>query len=186
MHRIMLFSVLAIFLLIACAPEEIVSDEQETMEGADTAVSEPEMQEQQEPEADIACFSDSDCGERRVENAYCFQTNPVGDIYDWECINPGTPEARCEEDAKQGIIDECSDTEFCRDGRCVKYADCNDTDGGLNYEVAGRVITNDLAVHEDQCRDSDTLLEFYCSSDDRAFSEKHYCDCENDACVTEG
>lgn len=190
MHRVILISLLAVFLLAGCASENTVIDPADSQNTYDKENDSAEKQEDKvqntkDKNENIECHSDSDCGERRIENAYCFQTNPVGDIYDWECVNPGTTEATCKEVAKQGIIDECSDMEFCRDGKCVKYANCNDTDGGLNYEVAGKVITNDLAVHEDQCKDSDTLLEYYCSSDERAFSEKYDCECENDACVEE-
>jgi len=134
----------------------------------------------------IACYSDSDCGVRTVENAYCFQGNPVGDLYTPRCENPGTAQAKCTEEHKSGIIAECGDTYFCYKGECVKYANCTDSDGGLNFTVKGIVKTNDNNAYEDKC-DGDTLIEYYCSSDDRAFSEEERCadKCSRGACVTE-
>jgi len=134
-------------------------------------------------EQKIACYKDSDCGVRRAENAYCFQGNPVGDLYEWRCNNPGTPQANCEEIHKKGLIAECGSQYFCYKGECVKYANCTDSDNGLNYELKGKVTTNDFAVHEDYCKNSGTLVEYYCSSDDRAFSETKACNCDDGACV---
>ena len=131
----------------------------------------------------IACTADSDCGERRIENAYCFQTNPVGTIYDWKCENPGTPESRCIETSKQGIVEECGELRFCSEGRCVKYANCTDTDGGLNFAVRGKVMTNDKMVYEDYCETDSLLIEYYCLPDHRAASKKERCDCDRGACI---
>ena len=155
--------------------DEIPSDE--VADDSDTEDLVPEEQPK------IECLDDSDCGERRIENAYCFQGFPTGDIYDWKCENAGMPEAKCKQVAKQGVFDECDGDEFCRDGQCVEFANCTDTDGGKNYEERGKVMTNDLAVHEDNCEDDNTLLEYYCSENDMALSEIHNCECSRDACV---
>lgn len=168
-------------LLIGCSPAEEKVVNVQVQDTGDV----PQNSEDEQPRPKVECIADSDCGERRIENAYCFQTNPVGDIYEWKCENAGTPDAKCVEISKQGIIDECSDTEFCRKGECVRYADCQETDDGLDFETKGKVTTNDLAVYEDRCKSGSELIEYYCSSDDRAFSESHFCNCEKGACVTE-
>ena len=134
----------------------------------------------------IACGSDSDCGERTAKNAYCFEGNAVGDLYEWQCENPGTADAKCVQVHKKGVIAECKDDYFCRDGECIQYASCNDTDGGMNFTAKGKVTTNDNAIYEDNCIDATTLIEYYCSSDNRMMSfKKQDCICKNDQC-TEG
>jgi len=145
-------------------------------------VQKPAVQAESPGAQKIACYSDADCGVRRAENTYCFQDNPVGDLYEWRCSNPGTAQASCEELHKKGPIASCGDTYFCYKGECVKYADCNDSDG-LDYEVQGKVTTNDFAVKEDYCKNSGELAEYYCSSDERAFVQTKACKCEHGACI---
>lgn len=203
MHRLNVLTIIIVILivfLVACsANEPQVNDNNDVVNNVadisednnvsiqppqETEISAPETNNVDVPKEKITCMKDSDCGERRIENAYCFQIDPVGDIYDWKCENAGTSNARCVEMVKSGIIEECDDNEFCRKGACVKFADCNETDDGIDYDTKGKVTTNDLAVYEDKCNNDGELLEYYCSSDDRAFSEKHACDCERGACIT--
>jgi hypothetical protein len=131
----------------------------------------------------IACYGDSDCGVRTVANAYCFQGNPVGDLYTWQCENPGKTNSKCTKLHKNGIIAECGDTYFCFKGECIQYANCTDSDNGLNFSVKGTVKTNENNLYVDKCEDGDNLVEYYCSTDDRAFSEKEKCDCSMGACT---
>ena len=175
MRKLIILIFLVAALIIACAPKE--TPQNQTQQINQTKI------EQKNVTQNIKCYYDSDCGARRAENAYCFQGNPIGDLYEWRCDNPGTASSRCVEIHNKGTIAICGDDYFCNKGACVKFANCNDTDSGLNFDVKGKVITNDFAVHEDYCKKSDTLVEYYCSSDDRAFSETKTCMCESGKCV---
>jgi len=178
MRKLIISMVLISVLLIACSISE-------KKESKITEPNQPQnISKANASEAKIACYTDSNCGVRRAENAYCFQGNPIGDLYEWRCDNPGTASSRCVEIHNKGPIATCGDDYFCNNGTCVQYANCNDTDRGINYSVKGKVITNDFAVHEDYCKDSNKLAEYYCSADDRAFSETKDCSCKNGACVS--
>lgn len=138
------------------------------------------------PAQKIACYKNSDCGNDTVNNAYCFQGNPVGDVHKYECENPGTANASCVTSFTSGPIALCGEEHFCYKGACVKYANCTDSDKGLNFTVKGVVKTNDNNIYEDKC-DGDIVIEYFCSTDDRAFSEKNDCsgECSKGACVEE-
>jgi len=67
----------------------------------------------------------------------------------------------------------------CRDGACV----CRDSDGGINYEVRGRIGT-----YEDYCSDSRTLMEYYTEIENgecRIRHERHTCEgtCQDGRCL---
>ncbi|MEM4336622.1 MAG: hypothetical protein QXG86_01310 [Candidatus Woesearchaeota archaeon] len=131
----------------------------------------------------IKCYSDEDCGGRiLVGQPYCFQGNPQGTVEINKCINPGKTDSYCISETKTGILQECSENQFCKQGECINYDNCQDSDGGLNFKVAGRVLQNDGAVFEDYCKSSNILIEYYCSSDNRAFSKQYSCDCSKGAC----
>ena len=189
MRIIIILAVILSLFLVSCSVKETTNEpETNTAPQVNPVVAEPQKNTtitNTTPAQKIACSSDSDCGVRTVKNAYCFQGNPVGDLYSWQCENPGTETAKCTQIHKNGIIAECGDTYFCYKGECVKYANCNDTDNGMNFTVRGKVLTNDNAVKEDYCKDDSTLVEYYCSSDGRAFSEEKACACEKDACKEE-
>ncbi len=130
----------------------------------------------------IKCRSDEDCGGRIVEEPYCFQGNSFGTLIMNKCLNPNTKDAYCSQEVRKGLVEECAENQFCQRGECRNYENCTDADGGKNYAVAGEVRTNDGAVYEDVCRTSVKLIEYFCSSDNRAFSEVKSCNCEDDAC----
>jgi len=180
MHRIAIIILAAAIILASCSTETRTS---KIVVVQNSSGSQQQATPQPAQNQNIACYSDSDCGARRAENAYCFQDNPVGDLYSWKCNNPGTVQANCQESHTKGPIATCGDTYFCYKGECIPFANCNDSDGGKNYEVAGKVTTNDFAVHEDHCKNSGELVEYYCSSDNRAFSETKSCKCDGDECA---
>ncbi len=183
--RIIIVMILLSVLLFACSQKQVQDNLPQIQQNATAAQPVAVNETPAAAPAKIACTSDSDCGVPRAENAYCFQDNPVGDLYEPKCENPGTAKARCKEIHKSGSIAQCGDTTFCQKGACVSYANCNDTDGGMNFTVKGKVLTNDLRVYEDYCKDDQTLMEYYCSTDERAFSEKETCKCSAGACEEE-
>lgn len=56
----------------------------------------------------------------------------------------------------------CDGDQVCSGGRCIE-ATCTDTDGGLNYYVAGNV-TKGVVTQTDECKNSTTLKEYRCLS----------------------
>jgi hypothetical protein len=188
MRRIIIAMLVLSVMLFACGQEqtEIQNNSQIQKQNVSTpVVTQPVAEKPVAVETKkIACRSESDCGVNSAENVYCFQGNPVGDLYSWECQNAGTESAKCVQIHKSGLVAECGDNYFCFKGECIKYANCNDTDGGLNFSAKGKVLTNDNAIYEDKCDDK-TVIEYYCSNDERAFSEKYDCltDCSNGRCI---
>ena len=164
--------------LISCKKEEV------TVISTKKTISD-ETNEKITATSQIKCSSDEDCGGRTVQEPYCFQGNSFGILTINKCINPNTKDAYCSQQVVNGLAQECSENQFCHKGECRNYENCTDTDGGKNYAVAGEVRTNDGAVYEDVCKTSTKLVEYYCSFDNRAFSESRFCDCEDHACLTE-
>jgi len=87
---------------------------------------------------------------------------------------------------------DCPQGKECSSGRCVSTggsggAECEDDDGGRDYETTG-AVTVDGTTKEDVCIDGDTLREYYCSGDDYA-SETYACPagqaCSNGRCRQE-
>lgn len=76
---------------------------------------------------------------------------------------------------------DCPSGKECSSGKCVSTGDsggssgteCEDDDGGKDYETAG-TVTVDGTTKEDECIDEDRLREYYCSGDDYA-SETYTC-----------
>ena len=63
----------------------------------------------------------------------------------------------------------------CLDGRCIYNEEpCDDSDGGLNYEVKGKACAKDICK-TDLCLDEDYVSEAYC---DNGVKQKIY-ECKN-------
>lgn len=65
-------------------------------------------------------------------------------------------------------------------------SDCQDTDGGKNYEKKGTVLDKYNKVHTDYCEQG-VLHEFYCREDDIVDIDFFHCpdSCSNGKCITE-
>lgn len=67
------------------------------------------------------------------------------------------------------------------------WAECTDTDDGQDYAVKGAVTyTKDgklVTQNTDFCKDSGTLLEFFCDPTGKTTSEYYLCECEDGACA---
>jgi len=169
--------VFMILILLSCKSEEKV-----TVKTTKTILNETTSQEVEQTN-EIKCNSDEDCGGRIVKNPYCFQGNSFGELIINKCINGGTPKSYCSQEVVKGLVQECAENQFCKLGECRNYENCTDSDGGKNYAVKGTVKTNDGATYDDLCKSDTVLVEYYCSSDNRAFSEIKNCDCKDDRCV---
>ena len=182
MHlKVMIAACLAVF-LISCTFEQPKEESVAVAKNASQAVQETKTTE---PAAQIKCRNDDDCGGRvLVDQPHCFQGHPEGTVKINRCVNPGTANSYCVSETKTGAIQECADGEFCKGGECLAYK-CNDSDGGLNFAEKGEVRINDGSVYDDYCEDKGHLIEYYCSSDNRAFSKEEFCDCKDDVCTNE-
>lgn len=175
MKKLLIILFFVILVLAGCKEQTTI------IKSTKTILNETTTQAMQETKK---CGSDEDCGGRVVQELYCFQGNSFGNLIINKCINPNTKDAYCTQEFRKGLVQECAENQFCQRGECRNYENCTDSDGGKNYAVAGEVRTNDGAVYEDTCRTSVKLIEYFCSSDNRAFSEIKSCNCENDACVS--
>ncbi len=73
----------------------------------------------------------------------------------------------------------------CVDGACIINQGCRDSDGGLDYNLAGYVIDS-FGTHQDTCNLANTSLwEFYCASNGSYTQQYYRCPnrCEYGACL---
>jgi hypothetical protein len=79
---------------------------------------------------------------------------------------------------------DCPDGEYCDEGACVAFG-CTDSDGGKDEDEAGTTEYMDES-EDDDCFDSRTVLEYYCSGT-TIKSEKISCDkgdlCKDGECI---
>lgn len=147
-----------------------------------TVAEETKAVETVEPAPEIKCNNDNDCGGRVVMQRNCFQGNVQGTATENRCVNPGRTNSYCTSEIKTGVLEECQKEQFCRQGECRNYENCQDSDGGINFTVKGEVLQDDGSVFEDYCKDGSHIKEYYCASDNRAFSKEEVCDCSKGAC----
>lgn len=78
--------------------------------------------------------------------------------------------------------------EGCRDGQCLGNfpAQCRDSDGGMNYNEKGTIISTDETKKTDYCETRPgTLVEYYCLKDGSSTSTVYTCSdgCKDGKCV---
>lgn len=191
MHLKIIFALLVLVFLVSCTVEQpsetsqiVTQQPQQTAPSvASGSPSQVQAPSDTQTSASVECYDDEDCGGREIiGDTNCFQGNVQGTVRINTCINPGKPDSYCDSETKAGIIKTCPDDQFCKQGDCLEY-ECSDSDGGLNFTVQGEVILNDGNVYEDKCS-KEVLTEYYCSADNRAFSEQKTCpgECSTGRC----
>ncbi len=75
----------------------------------------------------------------------------------------------CEGNKRESVVGAFCDYK-CEDGACIPEPEpkCTDSDGGMDYAVKGKVITENVPGNsgefEDKCLDSEELMENYCGA----------------------
>ncbi|MCX8147143.1 MAG: hypothetical protein N3D84_01610 [Candidatus Woesearchaeota archaeon] len=141
----------------------------------------------------VKCSINADCGAPIIGEPYCFQGSVTVDIKMPKCNLPGTINSYCTMESRTNVTDCKRDTEICRKGKCLVIAElpCNDTDGGLNYNVSGRVFDALLEESIDKCESENKLLERYCEygNKGRGMTKEYMCPsnmkCSMGSCVPE-
>lgn len=66
-----------------------------------------------------ACARDSDCGTDKLSQRKCYNNSVV--VYDSrdECVNPGTPEAKCVRYRDRLTVKKCNSLHVCVEGECI-------------------------------------------------------------------
>lgn len=167
------FLVLAAVLVVGCSQQQ----PQSTV--TVTKISGPENQTA--APATIACTKDSDCGNKTTLSAYCFQGNPSGKVRVYKCLNPNTTSASCTFDDENAILDTCTQAQFCKNGACVNFTNCTNSNNG-DIHVYGIVRTSDGASYEDYCSAPNKLVEYYCGPDNQALYKIYACICDGGQC----
>lgn len=73
----------------------------------------------------------------------------------------------CEDNKRESVGGAFCDYK-CEDGACIPEPEptCTDSDGGMDYSIKGKVITENIPGNsgefEDKCLDSEELMENYC------------------------
>lgn len=105
-------------------------------------------------------------------------------------IGPTLTEWYCDRNEPKSELIYCKEEEVCEDGACVSLNSCNDTDGGLIYDIYGVASGYENGVYKnypDECETDGTevlLLEGYCTEENYPYIEKHECEfgCEAGIC----
>lgn len=139
---------------------------------------------------DIVCNQDSDCGEDKSGDSYCFQGNKFVSKTLYTCVFKGTPQSYCNAKKKDSLVGCDKLSEQCRDGQCIEIADmpCQDSDGGKQPSVPGKVIDPTGRIVADECISKNIVLEAYCESGKgKAKTEQFDCEfeCRQGECITQ-
>jgi hypothetical protein len=98
--------------------------------------------------------------------------------------NGSLKEYYCDDTEMASKYVECQEDEFCDGGACVGYG-CTDSDGGKDEDEQGTTTYIDES-EEDECFDSNTVLEYYCSGttikSEKIDCEKGYL-CKDGECI---
>jgi len=90
----------------------------------------------------------------------------------------------CQNNSIQNQSIQCKSDEYCYKGACLKY--CQDFDSGKDY-ATGSYVVGRYGRYDDNCTNSTTLKEYYCSKDDLPASVIYNCPgyCYQDGCIQE-
>jgi hypothetical protein len=143
------------------------------------------------PPGNVTC-TDSDGGVYYYEDGQVYiGSNLSGDDY---CSGDLIVEYYCYSDGVGVNNYECP--WGCQDGACIGVDSnetvCIDSDGGINYDVAGQIegnigsgYPNEVQVYLDYCLNPTSIIERYCTSDYTDFTIQHNCEngCYEGACI---
>jgi len=81
----------------------------------------------------------------------------------------------------------CPDGYTCSDGACLPDSGdtCTDSDGGLNYNKPGFVVSQDGTISVDSCSGGSSLNEYSCGANGEAVTNSYTCPygCQNRKCI---
>src|SRR3989344_9018681 len=103
----------------------------------------------------VACFNNSECGtDGFIETTFC-QTNDVYQKYKiFTCNNAGTVNSSCSSAIENRVVDDCTASESCQNGMCIKQCVDNDQD---TYDTCSPGETGDDGKPID-CNDNDASV----------------------------
>src|SRR3989344_3074741 len=144
------------------------------------------------PAPSVACSADTECGQEKSGEPYCFQGNAFAVKTIYKCINPGSVKSYCSAVKKDAMIG-CDKVngEVCVSGKCLPADSlpCKDSDGGKVPETQGVVIDYSGNELGDECIGTRVLQEAYCENagKGRAVTASMTCDflCRQGECITE-
>ncbi|MBD3249179.1 hypothetical protein GF336_03980, partial [Candidatus Woesearchaeota archaeon] len=141
-------------------------------------------------ELEIECYSDSDCGDDDWTGLrYCKDEDSYRKYKDYECVNPGTAESRCETDEYEREKEDCDhgcSNGYCMeeesgDYRCSKDADC----GSSGFISDKKCVNNDAfqTYRTWACHNPDTKDAYCRYSDVWQLKEECSSGCSEGSCI---
>lgn len=197
-NTLILLAIVGIALMFAAAgcrskgvTGSVVAEQDSASEPAQTVQEPAAQQPQQTASTDsslyqVKCSKDTDCGETIYGDKYCFQNGVVTPITKSICVNPGSIKSYCKKEMADEVHMCEVGKEVCRKGECWVLANlpCTDSDGGKNYDVAGKVVDAELLEYKDYCLDKYQVMEYYCPSTNKGLALSSPKICTGGKCVT--
>ena len=133
-------------------------------------------------ECAIPTCSDSDSGNNVLEKGTVTSGTTA---YADTCSGASVVEYYCAAGGMKSETVACPQNYYCESGVCVQPT-CSDSDGGQSSSVKG-TTTKAGTTSTDSCRDSSTLIEYYCDSSGNIASKDIQCGtgsaCSDGACI---